>query len=402
MSAVGPDFFQRFDQPRQRLPRGRDVAFVAAVLLVCVLLALLLWFWYDGRLEGRSYGVPRAVTPAGDLAQDEQATIALYNLAAPSVVHITNLTVGRDLFTLDLEHVPRGTGSGFVWDEGGHIVTNYHVVQGADAAQVVLTDEKGRRTSYQTREIWAYPDMDIAVLRIRGFRSGLRPIPIGESRNLKVGQKTFAIGNPFGLDRSLTVGIVSALDREIQSVTGRPIRGVIQTSAPINPGNSGGPLLDSSGRLIGVNTAILSPSGAFAGVGFAIPVDEVNRIVPELIRRMAKSRKRQGKVVPPRLGIVPASDQLARRFGVTEGVLVRQVMPNSPASRAGLQAALVNAEGQLIRGDIIMAINDKTIGNVSDLLATLSQFQEGDTVTLTILRGEKELKVPVTLEAVDS
>jgi S1-C subfamily serine protease len=192
-------------------------------------------------------------------------------------------------FSRNAEAVPRGTGTGFIWDENGFIVTNYHVVEGARAARVILSD----RSTYESGRIWGYPDKDLAVIRIDAPKEKLKPIAVGTSHDLRVGQKTFAIGNPFGLDQTLTAGIVSALGRQIESANGRPIQGVIQTSAAINPGNSGGPLLDSAGRLIGVNTAILSPSGAFAGIGFAIPVDEVNRLVPQLIA--------YGKVAPPQL-----------------------------------------------------------------------------------------------------
>ena len=207
------------------------------------------------------------------------------------MVFITTTTRQVDFWTRNVFEVPQGTGSGFVWDESGHIVTNYHVVQGAASAKVTLGE-----TEYDADTVGVAPDQDLAVLEIRAARANLAPIAIGTSADLQVGQKVFAIGNPFGLDHTLTTGIVSALGRTIQSVTNRPIDGAIQTDAAINPGNSGGPLLDSAGRLIGVNTAIYSPSGASAGIGFAVPVDTVSRIVPELITH--------GKVVRPRLGVV--------------------------------------------------------------------------------------------------
>jgi S1-C subfamily serine protease len=219
--------------------------------------------------------------PRGELAADEQSTIALYKRCAPSVVHITSLARQTNPYTLNVQQIPRGTGSGFVWSKDGFVVTNYHVIQGASGATVTLADG----TSHRARLVGAYPDKDLAVLRIDAPAAALYPIDVGTSADLQVGQKVFAIGNPFGLDQTLTTGVISALNREIESVTGRPIRGVVQTDAAINPGNSGGPLLDSYGRLIGVNTAIASPNGASAGIGFAIPVDEVNRVVPELIAK---------------------------------------------------------------------------------------------------------------------
>jgi len=313
-------------RPTHAAPRA--VSSVWPVLVLFLGLALLLgglvyWFW-----PGRSVSGPaqaRAVTPAGKLADDEQATIQIFKNASPSVVHVTNLAVQRTSFSLNAQTIERGVGTGFVWDDNGHIVTNYHVVQGANLARVVFQDG----TSYETRQIWTYPDKDIAVLQVQAPKSKLVPITVGSSHDLQVGQKTFAIGNPFGLDQTLTTGVVSALGREMTSPNNRPIRGVIQTSAAINPGNSGGPLLDSSGRLIGMNTAILSESGSFAGIGFAIPVDEINRVVPQLVNN--------GKVVRPRLGVQIAEDEQAHQLGVKEGALVVRVFPGSPAEAAGLQ-----------------------------------------------------------------
>ncbi len=218
---------------------------------------------------------------------------------SPAVVHVTNVAQVRSEFSLDVTRIRKGTGSAFVWDQDGHIVTNYHVVEGADTVRVTLADQ----SSYEARQVWAYPEKDIAVLWIDAPRSKFHPVQVGASHDLKIGQITYAIGNPFGLDQSMTKGIISALGREIESREGNPIHGAIQTSAPINPGNSGGPLLDSAGRLIGMTTAIMSPSGASAGIGFAIPVDTINEITPQLIRH--------GKVVGPSLGVQVAEDQLA-------------------------------------------------------------------------------------------
>jgi S1-C subfamily serine protease len=269
------------------------VPLVAAVLLGG--LAYLLWP-AGGLMPGAQ---PRPVTARGSLADDEQATIDLFKAVSPSVVHVTNLAVESGPFSLNPQVVPRGTGTGFIWDDNGFVVTNYHVVDGASAARVVLSDH----SAYESTRIWGYPDKDLAVIRIDAPKAKLKPIAVGTSEDLQVGQKTLAIGNPFGLDHTLTTGVVSALGRQIESASGRPIRGVIQTSAAINPGNSGGPLLDSAGRLIGVNTAILSPSGTFAGIGFAIPVDEVNRLVPQLIAH--------GKVAQPQAASGTATEAAA-------------------------------------------------------------------------------------------
>src|SRR5262249_30687888 len=244
----------------------------------------------------------------------------------------------------------------------GFVVTNYHVVDGASTVRVILADH----SSFDSDQVWGYPDKDLAVVRINAPKEKLKPIAVGTSHDLQVGQKTFAIGNPFGLDHSLTTGIVSALGREIDSANGRPIRGVIQTSAAINPGNSGGPLLDGDGRLVGVNAAILSPSGAFAGIGFAIPVDEVNRVVPQLIAH--------GKVVRPRLGVHPAEDQQARQLGVTEanrGALVLQVPSGTPAQKAGLRGTTFNPGRGPVLGDIIVAVDGKPVLSGGDLYSVL-------------------------------
>ncbi|MDB5306545.1 MAG: 2-alkenal reductase [Gemmataceae bacterium] len=266
----------------RRPPQPSSSAYFWPLLLLLVLGGVLAWrFWPRPTRPGTDPdAVPRAVTPRGDLAEAEKTTIAIFRQTSPAAVHITTLNVRQDRFSLNLFQIPRGTGSGFVWDQDGRVVTNYHVIEGADAARVTLSDQ----SEWKARLVGAYPDKDLAVLVIDAPGDRLRPIPIGTSHDLQVGQFAFAIGNPFGLDQTLTTGVISALGREIDSVNRKTIKDVIQTDAAINPGNSGGPLLDSAGRLIGVNTAIYSPSGAFAGIGFAIPVDEVNRVVPQLIR----------------------------------------------------------------------------------------------------------------------
>ncbi len=372
-----------------REPASRPVSTVWPLLVLLLGLALLLgglvyWFWPRHRTSGPAQ--PRAVTPAGKLSDLEQSTIDLFKAASPSVVHVTNMTVSRNPFSLNVQRIERGLGSGFVWDRDGHIITNYHVVEGANAAQVIFQDG----TSSQTSEMWTYPDKDIAVLHISAPKSKLVPITVGSSHDLQVGQSTFAIGNPYGLDHTLTTGIVSALGREITSPNDQPIRGVIQTNAAINPGNSGGPLLDSSGRLIGMNTAILSKSGTFGGIGFAIPVDEINRVVPQLINH--------GKVVRPRLGVQIAEDQQARQVGVKEGALIVRVFPNSPAEAAGLRGVEEDDQGRIVLGDVITAIDDKPVKTGKDLFSILEQYKPGDTVTVTYLRDGQKHQAKATLE----
>ena len=339
-------------------------------------------------LGGGSTITPRPVTPRGDLARDEQATIELFRQASPSVVYITTLTRRVNPWTRDVAEVPQGTGSGFVWDQDGHIVTNFHVVLNANSANVVLSDH----TTYRAKAVGASPGHDLAVLRISAPRTKLDPLMIGTDHDLQVGQKVFAIGNPFGLDQTLTTGIVSALDRRIRSLSGRPIEGVIQTDAAVNPGNSGGPLLDSAGRLIGVNTAIVSPSGVSAGVGFAVPVDTVNRIVPQLIAR--------GRYEPPTLGIridQRANRAILQRLGV-DGVVVLRVEAGTGAAAAGLRGTEIDPDGSVRPGDIIQQVGDRPVRNTNDLLGALEQHQRGQSVQLTILRDGQTMKVNVELQ----
>jgi len=355
------------------------------VLVNLVCLAVLVFLVQRGFT---GYGtVAPTVTPRGDLAEDEKATIQLYNNVRPSVVHITTLSKRRGA-DFRIESVPAGTGTGFIWDKQGDIVTNYHVIQGvvegnADQIRVTLADQH----SYNATIVGKYPDKDLAVLKINAPPGELLPIPRGTSDDLQVGQKVFAIGNPFGLDQTLTKGIISALGREIESVTKRPIKNVIQTDAAINPGNSGGPLLDSRGRLIGVNTAIFSPSGASAGIGFAIPVDEVLQVVPQLIKN--------GKVTRPGLGVHILPDQTARQLK-QPGVVVAQVVPGSPADKAGLQPLVIN-QGQPEIGDVIVGIDGKPIKKVNDLFEALNTHKVGDRIQVRVLRNGKEVDLEVEL-----
>jgi S1-C subfamily serine protease len=328
--------------------------------------------------------VPRAVTPRGDLAADERATIDLFRAVSPSVVYITTLT--RDIFSLNLFEIPQGAGSGFVWDQDGHIITNFHVIQGASGARVTLADH----SVWDAQPVGIAPDQDLAVLYIAAPQNRLQPMAVGTSADLLVGQKAFAIGNPFGLDQTLTTGIISALGREITAVTGRTIAGMIQTDAAVNPGNSGGPLLDSSGRLIGVNTAIYSPSGGSAGIGFAVPVDAVNRVVPQLIRH--------GRAIRPGLGVSLADDTTARRLGL-KGALIIQVGKGSAAAAAGLRGTRRDANGRILLGDVIVGIAAEVVESSGDLMNILDKHAVGETVMVAIMRDGERHTVQVTLQA---
>lgn len=327
---------------------------------------------------------PRPVVARGDLAEDERATIELFREASPSVVFITTTQLSRDWFSLNVQEIPRGTGSGFVWDRQGHIVTNYHVIEGANRAQVTLADQ----SAWDATLVGAAAEKDLAVLHIDAPAEQLPPIPIGRSHGLAVGQKVFAIGDPFGFDQTLTTGIISALGREIQSMARIPIRDVIQTDAAINPGNSGGPLLDSAGRLIGVNTAIFSPSGSYAGIGFAIPVDTVNWVVPELIAN--------GRLVRPTLGVETASERIVENLGL-EGALVLRVVPGSGAESAGIRPTTRDRFGRIRLGDLIVAVDGKAVTSGNDLPLLLERRTPGETVTVTVERDDRRLDLEVTL-----
>lgn len=374
------------DPTRSRRSRWTYAAAAAVLLLLALVVARQSW---DGEAPLHDRGAkPRAVASGPELWPEEKATIALFRQASPSVVNITTIAVRRDLFTLNLYQIPEGTGSGFVWDSSGNVITNFHVIQNAAAAQVTLADQ----SVWKARVVGIAPDQDLAVLRIDAPAKQLRPIPIGSSKDLQVGQKVFAIGNPFGLDQTLTTGVISALGREIDSVTRRPIQGVIQSDAAINPGNSGGPLLDSGGRLIGVNTAIYSPTGAYAGIGFAIPVDTVNRIVPELIR--------YGKVTRPGIGVKIAAEQLAEKLGI-RGVLVVDVVPGSAAAKAGMRPTTRDQQGRVRLGDVIVAVDGNKVESPNELFLVLEKYKVGDAVEISLLRDGKTVRMKVTLEAVN-
>jgi S1-C subfamily serine protease len=318
---------------------------------------------------------PRIVTPRGELADFERVSTDLFDAAAPAVVYIFTQSGSRG--PLNAQTRKGGAGSGFIWDGAGHVVTNFHVVQGADRIAVRLDSGE----AIPAKIVGAAPDYDLAVLKLSRVPGGLKPIPVGTSADLKVGQAVFAIGNPFGLSRSLSTGIISALGRHLPTASGREIDGAIQTDAAINPGNSGGPLLDSAGRLIGINTAIVSESGSSAGVGFAVPVDVVNRVVPRLIK--------DGKFPRPGIGIALVSEEASARLG-RPGIIIAQVLPGSSAEGAGLEG-IDRRTGRL--GDVITEVNGQRVRSITELAAALDKAGIGNEVELTVVRDRRERSV---------
>jgi S1-C subfamily serine protease len=353
---------------------------LAPVLFVAAALGIgLVWTIAS---SGFAEAAPRAITPRGPLTEEERSNIAVFDTWKGSVVFISTSDRLVDFWTRNVMSVPRGTGTGFVWDEQGHIVTNVHVIAGAAEATVKLAD--GR--DYPATLVGGSPAHDIAVLRIAPAGKPLKPVAIGTSHDLRVGQKVFAIGNPFGLDWSLTTGIVSALDRSLDSEGGGVIRHLIQTDAAINPGNSGGPLLDSAGRLIGVNTAIYSPSGASAGVGFAVPVDTVNRVVPQIILR--------GHYSPPSLDI-ETDDMLSRAIASELGVQGVAVLRGS----APFRGARLGARNLVVPGDVILAVEGKEVTTSAQLAAVLDDYKPGDEVRLDVWREGKRVRLAARLHS---
>lgn len=360
-------------------------------LYVGILIGLIGGWLLVGQIRGfnpRPPSTPRPVSARGDLAADEKATIDLFEQASRSVVFITSRTVRKERVSLfQIMEVPeQGSGSGFIWDEAGHVVTNFHVIQNAQRILVRLSDQ----TSWEAEVVGVEPDKDIAVIRLDAPAEILQSLPIGTSSDLRVGQKVFAIGNPFGLDQTLTTGVVSALGRTIKSLTGRTIEGVIQTDAAINPGNSGGPLLDSAGRLIGMNTMIYSPSGVSAGIGFAVPVDTINEVVPQLIEH--------GRVIRPILGISVVRDDLVRRWGLS-GVLISEVQEGMSIADAGLRGTRIARDGSVVLGDLIIAIDGERVRGYDDLRRILDSRKPGDEVTLTYIREGAERTASVRLQS---
>lgn len=318
------------------------------------------------------------------LTFDEQNNIDVFQQEKKAVVYVTNKQIRRDFFSMNAFEVPQGTGTGFIWDQSGLVVTNFHVIQGASKVTITLSDN----SSWDADIIGVAPDKDLALLKIDAPASKLQPIQVGDSSQLLVGNKVLAIGNPFGLDYTLTVGVVSALGREIDAVTGRKIKGAIQTDAAINPGNSGGPLLNSDGKLIGVNTAIYSPSGGSSGIGFAIPVNTVKTIIPQLLK--------YGKINRPVLGISIADDSIAKSNGI-QGVIVIEAQRGGPADRAGIRGIRRDFRGNIQLGDVIIGIEGQQVDNSDDLFSALEKHKAGDRVKLKVLRGDRKRVVRLRL-----
>lgn len=323
------------------------------------------------------------------LLEVEHKTIAIYRQALPSVVNVSNIKVARSFFHGTVE-VPQGAGSGFLWDDQGHVVTNFHVVQGGDSFVVTFHNDPKQ---YPAKLVGVEPKKDVAVLKLKELPKTVRPIQVGTSKDLSVGQMTFAIGSPFGLEHSLTTGIVSALGRKIDGIGGVKIHDMIQTDAAINMGNSGGPLLDSSGLLIGMNTMIFSTSGSSAGLGFAVPVDTVKMIVPQLIQH--------GKVIRPGLGIGVLPDHLKERFGMDkgDGAVITYVDEEGPAAKAGLKGMAQDRRGRVYLGDVILSIGDKKVDGLDDIFHALEEHKIGDSVVVKVRRDDKTRDVTVKLQA---
>lgn len=330
---------------------------------------------------------PVAPPPRDYRTEDERNSIDVFRAIAPSTVFVTQTRVVVDYWAGTSSEMPAGSGSGFIWDNQGHIVTNFHVIQGAQQLTVTLHDHR----RFEAKVVGTEPRKDIAVLKLQDVPADLKPIPVREkAMPLEVGQKTLAIGNPFGLDQTLTTGIVSALGREVQGIGGVTIRDMVQTDAAINPGNSGGPLLDSSGYLIGMNTMIYSRSGSSAGIGFAVPVQFVKRVVPQIIEF--------GKTKQVGLGVrIDQTQRLERRLGV-KGVIVLEVIPDTPAAKAGLVGLQRTAKG-LRLGHVIVGINEFAVADYDDLYNALDRFNAGDRVRVRV-EGERAEQV-ITMDLVE-
>ncbi len=353
-----------------------------AVLALSFLLPSLQIMWATMNAE------PRTVAARGELSAAEKTNIEIFRQASPSVVFITTLEDRINVWTRDITRLPKGTGSGFIWDESGHVVTNYHVIKGASKVYVRLDDQR----SFSAVLVGASPEHDLAVLRLPMPLKLPPPLPIGSSSDLQVGQAMYAIGNPFGLDHTLTTGVISALNRSIETEEGGSIDDLIQTDAAINPGNSGGPLLDSAGRLAGINTALFSPSGVYAGIGFAVPVDTVNRVVPQLIARGHYKRPALGISIDDRI-----NELITRQLNV-EGVPILAIEPDSAAARAGLRGARILGNDGIVPGDIIQHIGSYEIKDTASLLDALDKYRIGDRVDIRFLRDGVVQQTTVVLQ----
>ena len=358
------------------LPRNKLFRWILGGLAIVILLVLFEHYTGPNR---RLKSIPRAIEPRGELANFEKATISIFNRSAPSVVYIFTENAVRGFF--GSREVRQGAGSGFLWDRHGHVVTNFHVIQGAQGIQVRMDSGEAIEATY----IGGSQDYDLAVVRLRNTPTDIQPIPVGSSRDLVVGQAVFAIGNPFGLSRTLTTGVISALDRRLPTQTGREVIGVIQTDAAINPGNSGGPLIDSAGRLIGVNTAIISGSGSSAGIGFAVPADVVNQVVPILITK--------GKVPRPGIGIVILDQETAAGLGAV-GIVIDRVVRGSTSEKAGLEG--IDYQNRVL-GDIIIAVDGEQVNDIGEFVRRLQKYEIGQVVTLKVKRGEMLREVQVNI-----
>ncbi len=398
--SLDPEYPTPAAPPRKAKPSAWPVA--VAVVVSLLVGALLLWWLAPQIGGGRQQALDpnataRAPDPKSPYDSDEQRAIAVFETARASVVTVDTMVRVRRL-DMRVQEQQTGTGSGFFWDDEGRIVTNFHVVReaaansGAVGLRVVLAD----RSSWNASIVGIAPDYDLAVLVIGdpSFpRSKVKKIKVGTSADLKVGQKAFAIGNPFALSLTMTEGIVSALDRQIESLTDRPIAGVIQHSAQINPGNSGGPLLDKDARLIGVNSSIATPSGGNVGIGFAIPVDTVNSVVTELIQH--------GRVLKPDLGLKLVDQRRLRRAGFPDGVMIQQVDPDGPAAKAGLHGLGQDPDtGDVTPGDLILAVDGQEVDGTADFAHKIADHKVGDKVRLTIERNDKKSEVELTLRGV--
>ncbi|TYI08715.1 hypothetical protein ES332_A09G020100v1 [Gossypium tomentosum] len=389
---------------------GKGIPFATRRVLLAGLFAC--WTFHPSRyLSAQALGDPSVtvedvtppVLPSGVLFPSEERTVQLFEKNTYSVVNIFDVTLRPQLNVTGAVEIPEGNGSGVVWDEQGHIVTNYHVIgnslsrnpsPGQVVARVNILASDGVQKNFEGKLIGADRSKDLAVLKVEASEDLLRPIKVGQSSYLRVGQQCLAIGNPFGFDHTLTVGVISGLNRDIFSQTGVTIGGGIQTDAAINPGNSGGPLLDSKGNLIGINTAIFTQTGTSAGVGFAIPSSTVLKIVPQLIKF--------GKAVRPGLNIEIAPDLIANQLNVRKGALILQVPSNGLAAKAGLLPTTRGFAGNLILGDIILAVDNKLVKNKAEVNKALDEYNVGDKVMLKIQRGSENMELQVILEEVSS